>query len=577
MQDPDTAWRRVAGRGKVRAEGLAALRAAAAWREREARRRDLPAAWLVKDATLVELARRRPATPKEAEGVRGLQIRRGRQLDDLLATLADPGPPPEADAELPGDVRRRIRVVLPLASAVLQARCAAAGVASELVATRADLEAFIAGQALDSDRPHPLLTGLAARARRRVAPAAPARRDLAARPAPGRRTSPSRDPPRHRALPGRVGDVREHVLDPGDPARHRGALGASPAAAGLTITVVVLAVAAGGWVAGPLSDRLGRARVMAAAAAMICVPTALAGLAPNLPVLLAIRACQGLLMPGLLTVAVPYVTERFRGPAAGAAMGAYTASLVFGGLVGRVGTAIVADLTSWRVGLAALTIPTVAGALAMHFWLPRDEPRHVRRDLRAVVAEHVRNVSLLLNAVAAGATFFAFVGDLHIRHLPPHRRAVRPHASPRRASSTRCGWSGAIAPLVGHAAARIGPQRLLPFLLACAGAGAALTLVDNLAAVISGLALLAAAMFSTVTTCQLLIPRLVSHHRGTATSLHQTIYYVLGGVGAYLPGLWLDDGWHAVVAACCVAVAVGAAASLGLAVRRSDTLAGDVR
>jgi ribonuclease D len=159
VQDPDTAWRRVAGRGKVRSDGLAALRAAAAWREREARRRDLPAAWLMKDATLVELARRRPATAHEAEGIRGLQIRRGRQLDELLAALADPGPPPEADPELPGDIRRRIRVVLPLASAVLQARCVTAGVASELVATRADLESFIAGQALDGDRPHPLLTG----------------------------------------------------------------------------------------------------------------------------------------------------------------------------------------------------------------------------------------------------------------------------------------------------------------------------------------------------------------------------------------------------------------------------------
>jgi ribonuclease D len=159
VQDPDTAWRRVAGRGKVRSDGLAALRAAAAWREREARRRDLPAAWLVKDATLVELARRRPATAKDAEGIRGLQIRRGRQLEELLATLADPGPAPEADPELPGEVRRRIRVVLPLASAVLQARCAAAGVASELVATRADLESFIAGQSTDGDRPHPLLTG----------------------------------------------------------------------------------------------------------------------------------------------------------------------------------------------------------------------------------------------------------------------------------------------------------------------------------------------------------------------------------------------------------------------------------
>jgi YNFM family putative membrane transporter len=353
-------------------------------------------------------------------------------------------------------------------------------------------------------------------------------------------------------------------------------LHASPAAAGLTITVVVLAVALGGWVTGPLSDRLGRARVMAAAAVLICIPTAFAGLAPNLPVLLTIRACQGLLMPGLLTVAVPYVTERFRGPAAGAAMGAYTASLVFGGLVGRVGTALVADWTSWRVGLEALAIPTVAGALAMHFWLPRDEPRHGRRDLRAVVAEHARNLSLILNAVAAGATFFAFVG---VFTFATHRLTAAPFdLSLGAAGLVYAVWVvGAVVPLVGHAAERLGPQRLLPFLLACAGAGAVLTLVDNLAAVIAGLALLAAAMFSTVTTSQLLIPRLVSHHRGTATSLHQTIYYVLGGAGAYLPGLWLDDGWHAVVAACCIAVAVGAAASLGLSLRTSDTLAGHVR
>ena len=71
VQNPDTAWRRVAGRGKLRGQQLGVLVSVAAWREREARERNMPAAWLVKDATLVELARRRPKTPAQAEGVRG--------------------------------------------------------------------------------------------------------------------------------------------------------------------------------------------------------------------------------------------------------------------------------------------------------------------------------------------------------------------------------------------------------------------------------------------------------------------------------------------------------------------------
>src|SRR6476659_10659945 len=52
VQDPELAWRRVSGRGRLRGEQVSALAASAAWREREARRRDLPASWLIKDATL---------------------------------------------------------------------------------------------------------------------------------------------------------------------------------------------------------------------------------------------------------------------------------------------------------------------------------------------------------------------------------------------------------------------------------------------------------------------------------------------------------------------------------------------
>jgi ribonuclease D len=161
VQDPEAAWRRVSGRGRLRGEQVSALAAAAAWREREARRRDLPASWLIKDATLIEIARRRPRSARDAESIRGLQLRKGAQLDGLLAAVAAAGPPPSgaSDGDLPGEVRRRVRVVLPLASAVLQARCSEAGVASELVATRAELEALIAGQAMGADGGHPLLCG----------------------------------------------------------------------------------------------------------------------------------------------------------------------------------------------------------------------------------------------------------------------------------------------------------------------------------------------------------------------------------------------------------------------------------
>jgi MFS transporter, YNFM family, putative membrane transport protein len=94
-----------------------------------------------------------------------------------------------------------------------------------------------------------------------------------------------------------------------------------------------------------------------------------------------------------------------------------------------------------------------------------------------------------------------------------------------------------------------------------------MTSIDRLVVIVAGLALMAFAMFSTVTTCQLLIPRLVDRDRGSATSLHLTVYYLGGGLGAYLPGLLLDQGWGRLVAVCAAAVAAGLVAAVVLRLR----------
>ncbi|MGZ4480885.1 MAG: hypothetical protein ACXVY5_01655, partial [Gaiellales bacterium] len=66
------------------------------------------------------------------------------QLNELLAAVQRGlGVEPERSVEMSSDVRARVRVILPLASSVLQACCATAGIASELVATRDDLESRV--------------------------------------------------------------------------------------------------------------------------------------------------------------------------------------------------------------------------------------------------------------------------------------------------------------------------------------------------------------------------------------------------------------------------------------------------
>src|SRR6266487_403768 len=69
--------------------------------------------------------------------------------------------------------------------------------------------------------------------------------------------------------------------------------------AGLTVSVLVLAVAMGSLFYGPLSDHLGRKSVMVGTSFLVIIPTLLCGLAPNFATLVVLRTIQGLLMPGL--------------------------------------------------------------------------------------------------------------------------------------------------------------------------------------------------------------------------------------------------------------------------------------
>ena len=340
-----------------------------------------------------------------------------------------------------------------------------------------------------------------------------------------------------------------------------------PAVTGLTITVVVVGIAVGAWLMGPLSDRIGRRRVMLGSCALLAVPTVLIIFVQGIVELLILRSLQGLLLPGLLTVATAYVYEAFPAHRVPTVVGIYTSELVLGGFLGRTIPALLVTELGWRASLAVLAIPMLLSAVLIRLLLPlAPPPPKARSPLRALRA-HVRNTPLLLNALAAGCTFFAFVGLFSV--IAYRLESSVFGLSHRQVGAFYIVWLvGALAPLAVRWAGRLGPRTVLPIFPLIGVLGLALGSLPNLFAVIVGLAILAGGLFSMVGVAQLLVPQLTLRDRGSAMSLHLTIYYLLGSLGPFMLGAaWSAAGWAG--AALLALLALVAAFVLTLLLRRS--------
>lgn len=341
--------------------------------------------------------------------------------------------------------------------------------------------------------------------------------------------------------------------------------GVSPSRAGLSISVVVLAVALGAWVWGPVSDRVGRTRAIRLASWLLVLPTLGVALAPTFELLLACRVLQGLCMPGLLAVAAPYVAEALVPRVGARAMGWYVTSLVAGGLVGRVGVALLAGLVGWRVAIGLLVALPLAAALGMRGSLPESAPPVRTGSLLRSLA----NRRLFGVAVAGGAIFFTFVGTftyvVYRLEAPPYSYGTST------ASLVFLLWiGGAVGPLAGRAADRHGWRRLAVAMLALAAAGVGLTLFSWLPLIVVGLACVAMAMFAGYTATQLGVSDVARSDRGAASALYFSTYYGAGALGAYVPGLaWEQWGWRGVALLGAAALALAASALALAGPRRS--------
>jgi len=156
-RDPEAIFARLPRIGTLGAAARPVARELVAWRERTAAHQDRPVQSVLGDATLLEIAKRRPSSRPELERIRGVGgAAQGRRAEDLLEAVRrgrerPPEPPPQmprGPAPKPDDAP-----LVALSEALLRALAREAGLAYELLAARADLQAIVAAVRAGGEEP----------------------------------------------------------------------------------------------------------------------------------------------------------------------------------------------------------------------------------------------------------------------------------------------------------------------------------------------------------------------------------------------------------------------------------------
>jgi len=162
-REPQERYQRIRGWDTLKPKGAAVLRELAAWREAEARRRNVPRGRVMRDEVLLQLARHPPKSVIDLRGLRGVHSSEvDRHGGQLLATITSAlALPPSAWPEVPSERKPdpESTGIVELLQAVLKARAAEEGIAPTMLATSADLQTLVEARQNLTDLDLPILHG----------------------------------------------------------------------------------------------------------------------------------------------------------------------------------------------------------------------------------------------------------------------------------------------------------------------------------------------------------------------------------------------------------------------------------
>jgi ribonuclease D len=147
--DREDSWRRVAGASRLDRRTLAVVRELWRWRDGQARAANVPPRRVLRDDLLVEIAKRRPKSVPDLFALRGMDRAGLRKAGANIVAAVQAGlSAPQEELRPPGDLAARddppqVAILGQLLSVLTNSLAAELQVATPLLATTADLQAFV--------------------------------------------------------------------------------------------------------------------------------------------------------------------------------------------------------------------------------------------------------------------------------------------------------------------------------------------------------------------------------------------------------------------------------------------------
>ena len=343
--------------------------------------------------------------------------------------------------------------------------------------------------------------------------------------------------------------------------------------AGATVTAFSLGYAFGFLLSGPVSDRVGRRRVILAGLIATSVATALFAGAPNEPAGVTLRVLQGMCAASFAPPALAYLADRIEPNRRVAATTWLTSSFLAAGVLGQVFAQTVAENLDWRTVYWISAVLLAGGAALLALVLDGRQIGQVASTAavyRAMGRLLTRPALVLLLATTATVLcgFVALYAGLQL--AGPSGIAGAPH----KLLELRAGALPAMIgiPLSAALTARIDPARRVCLALTAAGAVSVVMALLDLADDLS-MPVLVMLLLGFVAGIAMAVPSLVQAigarsgaARGAGVALYTFVLFIGASLGPALASATAGHGFAA-VAGCVGALSACGAVLAGVAAR----------